>query len=132
MDKIENSSNVLEWARMVVDAKGDKFTVLSKSEQFVIAKFIVDGSYSVSREEHHNQSEKQTVQNHVNVQEVELQGDDNNPVGCDAQQAFDKFLSWCKHHPKEKEVMDFSTGEMSVAAAFAYWLFGHMKSLNVN
>ena len=43
-------------------------------------------------------------------------------AGFDVQQAYDKFLEWCKVHPKSKEVMDFSTGHKSVDAAFAYWL----------
>ena len=43
-------------------------------------------------------------------------------AGFDVQQAYDKFLEWCKEHPKCKEVMDFSTGHKSVDAAFAYWL----------
>ena len=43
-------------------------------------------------------------------------------AGFDVQQAYDKFLEWCKGHPKSKEVMDFSTGHKSVDAAFAYWL----------
>ena len=38
------------------------------------------------------------------------------------QQAYDKFLDWCKEHPKEGSVMDFSTGKKSSEAAFAYWL----------
>ena len=43
-------------------------------------------------------------------------------AGCDAQQAFDKFIQWVKEHPKDGAVMDFSTGVKSVDAAFAYWL----------
>lgn len=119
MKKIDKGHDVLEWARMIVDAKGEKFTALSKTEQLVIARFIVESQSTPAPE---------------NEQVGEPQGDSYIQIGCDcdAQQAFDKFLSWCKDHPKEKEVMDFSTGEKSVAAAFAFWLCGQRKALNVN
>ena len=39
--KIETATDVVEWANSVVEAKGEKFTALSKGEQFVIAKYIV-------------------------------------------------------------------------------------------
>ena len=43
-------------------------------------------------------------------------------AGFSTQAAYDKFLEWCKEHPKEGMVMDFSTGVKSTNAAFAYWL----------
>ena len=43
-------------------------------------------------------------------------------AGFTTQQAYDKFLEWAKDHKGESSVMDFSTGQKSVSAAFAYWL----------
>lgn len=43
-------------------------------------------------------------------------------AGLSAQAAYDKFLEWSMEHPKERTVMDFSTGVKSTNAAFAYWL----------
>ena len=42
MKKIESNADVLEWAHSIVTANGEKFTALSKGDQFAIAKFIVD------------------------------------------------------------------------------------------
>ena len=39
--KIETANDVVEWAKSVVEAKGEKFTALSKGEQFVIAQHIL-------------------------------------------------------------------------------------------
>lgn len=41
MKKIETDSDVRDWAKAVVEANGEKFTPLSKGEQFVIARLIV-------------------------------------------------------------------------------------------
>lgn len=38
--KIETATDVVEWAKSVVEAKGEKFTALSKGEQYEIAKYI--------------------------------------------------------------------------------------------
>ena len=40
MNKIQTEDDVKQWAREIVIANGDRFTPLSKGEQFVIAKFI--------------------------------------------------------------------------------------------
>ena len=40
--KIETDADVLEWAKSVVDAEGEKFTALSKGEQYQIARYICD------------------------------------------------------------------------------------------
>ena len=44
MSKIETEADVRAWAVAVVEAKGEKFTALSKGEQFAIAKYIVETS----------------------------------------------------------------------------------------
>lgn len=143
MGKIETEADVLEWARAVVEAKGEKFTALSKGEQFVIAKYVVDYSMAIPdmAPDTEPQEEPQAEQEdpHGDPETEPLHPTPAAPVadsttatmtrgyayhraGCDAQQAFDKFLEWVKNHPKDGSVMDFSTGTKSVDAAFAYWL----------
>ena len=154
MGKIETEADVREWAKAVVEAKGEKFTALSKGEQFVIAKYVVDYSMAIpdmapdTAPDTEPQEEPQTPQAEPYMPEEGPHGDPETeplhptpaaPVadsttatmtrgyayhraGCDAQQAFDKFLEWVKNHPKGGSVMDFSTGTKSVDAAFAYWL----------
>lgn len=155
MGKIETEADVREWAKAVVEAKGEKFTALSKGEQFVIAKYVVDYSMAIpdmapdtapqEEPQAEPQEEPQTQQEDPHGDpETEPLHPDPTPTpaapvadtttatmtrgyayhraGCDAQQAFDKFLEWVKNHPKDGSVMDFSTGTKSVDAAFAYWL----------
>ena len=151
MGKIETEADVREWAKAVVEAKGEKFTALSKGEQFVIAKYVVDYSMAIpdmapdtapdTEPQEEPQEEPQTPQAepHGDPETEPLHPTPSAPVadtttatmtrgyayhraGCDAQQAFDKFLEWVKNHPKGGSVMDFSTGTKSVDAAFAYWL----------
>lgn len=155
MKKIETDADVLEWAQTMVEAKGDRFTPLSKGEQFVIARYIVahaDGKESTDAKE----KSEQTTASATKFEDAPLSlpipsvgGDSvsapSEPqtergsvtrafacyrAGLDVQQAYDKFLEWCKSHPKSKEVMDFSTGHKSVDAAFAYWL-GEMITVEV-
>lgn len=147
MGKIETEADVREWAKAVVEAKGEKFTALSKGEQFVIAKYVVDYSMAIpdmapdTAPDNEPQAEPQAEQEdpHGDPETEPIHPTPAAPVadsttatmtrgyayhraGCDAQQAFDKFLEWVKNHPKDGSVMDFSTGTKSVDAAFAYWL----------
>lgn len=151
MGKIETEADVREWAKAVVEAKGEKFTALSKGEQFVIAKYVVDYSMAIpdmapdTAPDNEPQEEPQAEQEdpHGDPETEPLhpaptttpaapvsdsttatmtRGYAYHRAGCDAQQAFDKFLEWVKNHPKDGSVMDFSTGTKSVDAAFAYWL----------
>ena len=155
MKKIETDADVLEWARTMVEAKGDKFTPLSKGEQFIIAKYIVANDNGMVLTEPEEKPE-QTTATATKAEEPpppppmpSVQGDSVSAplepptskatmtrayayhrAGLDVQQAYDKFLEWCKNHPKSKEVMDFSTGHKSVDAAFAYWL-GELITVDV-
>ena len=149
MKKIETDADVLEWAQTMVEANGDKFTPLSKGEQFVIAKYIVANANGVAATETEEKPEAATATATKVEDDIppppppmpSVQGDSvtaplepptskatmtrayaYHRAGFDVQQAYDKFLEWCKDHPKSKEVMDFSTGHKSVDAAFAYWL----------
>ena len=151
MGKIETEADVREWAKAVVEAKGEKFTALSKGEQFVIAKYVVDYSMAIPdmapdtepdtepqaalqppQEEPHGDPETEPLHPAPTPTPAAPVADTTTATmtrgyayhraGCDAQQAFDKFLEWVKNHPKDGSVMDFSTGTKSVDAAFAYWL----------
>ena len=152
MKKIETDSDVREWAKAVVEAKGEKFTPLSKGEQFVIARFIEgmnDGwDSSATPYDEDGKAEAATATAEEVHADVPAPSTTDSPTiysptdsdmpkmraipvtrfeclrrsGYDVQQAFDKFLKWCEDHPKEGSVMDFSTGVKSRDAAFAYWL----------
>ena len=148
MKKIETDTDVLEWAKAVVEANGDRFTALSKGEQFVIAKFIVgvNGGFgdpesdvkpeaaTATAEEVHADVPPPSTTEEPSVCSVSVsekppmqtiqvtRSDFLRSSGLDAQQTFDKFLKWCEEHPKDGSVMDFSTGVKSRDAAFAYWL----------
>lgn len=154
MKKIETDADVLEWARTMVEAKGDKFTALSKGEQFAIAKYIMYMAFGEGKTAE-SDSVGKTAVNPETTTATGTKAEELPPpppmpsiqggsvttppepptskatmtrayayhrAGLDVQQAYDKFLEWCKEHPKCKEVMDFSTGDESVDAAFAYWL----------
>ena len=149
MSKIENEADVRAWAVAVVEAKGEKFTALSKGEQFAIAKYIVEKSQTGLPDEAKpdNEAIADAADSLPKAEETATppppplpESSTPNPVPCklstatmtrayayhraglDVQQAYDRFLEWCEDHPKGKEVMDFSTGHKSVDAAFAYWL----------
>ena len=143
MKKIETVADVREWARSMVDANGDKFTPLSKGDQFVIAKYIVETDKDM--EARPDSAEMENAADSLPKAEDNIPPPPRNPVPCtatmtrayayhragfDVQQVYDKFLEWCNTHPKEKEVMDFSTGHKSIDAAFAYWL-GELISVDV-
>ena len=42
MNNIKNADDVREWARMIVDAKGEKYTPLSKTDLYQIALCIME------------------------------------------------------------------------------------------
>ena len=42
MAKIQNETDIIKWAEGIVSANGEKFTPLSKGEQFLIAKYILE------------------------------------------------------------------------------------------
>jgi len=140
MQKIETEADVRAWAMMMVSANGDKFTPLSKGEQFAIAKYIVGTSSMDGQRKLDAADEMSAVAESLPKAEDDIPPPPRNPVPCelstatmtrayayhragfDVQQVFDKFLEWGKEHPKQMEVMDFSNGQKSVAAAFAFWL----------
>lgn len=41
MNKINNDVDVLDWAKVIVDGKGEKFVPLGKGDMYVIAKFVL-------------------------------------------------------------------------------------------
>ena len=141
---IQNDSDVRQWAEMIVKAKGEKFTPLTKVEQFLIAKYILKSEGNVSTEVSDTSPDnttEQTKEKDAPTQEQNQNGLKHPPMmkmtrgvafhfsGFTAQQAFDKFLEETKGNGDMAKVMDFSTGRQSVDAAFAYWL---NEILNVN
>ena len=154
MNKIETDADVLSWAEAVVAAKGEKFTVLSKGDQLAIARFIVKNMVDTpaTPPETPPQADKAEMPPSTpHVPQVErdevpkTEPWEDEPIkavtttanvtrgyayhrsGCTAQEAYDKFLTWGKEHPKDISVMDFATGNKSSAAAFAYWLHEIIK-----
>lgn len=150
MNKIETDADVLSWAETVMAANGEKFTVLSKGDQLAIARFIMKNRVGRPEEAESEpqpaESEPEPQPSTPNVPQVERDEEpktepwEDKPIkgttttatvtrgyayhrsGCTAQEAYDKFLTWGKDHPKDTSVMDFATGNKSSAAAFAYWL----------
>lgn len=154
MNKIETDADVLSWAETVMAANGEKFTVLSKGDQLAIARFIVNNTVdrpATPPETQPQEDKAETPPSTPNVPQVERDEEpktepwEDKPIkgttttatvtrgyayhrsGCTAQEAYDKFLTWGKDHPKDTSVMDFATGNKSSAAAFAYWLHELIK-----
>ena len=161
MNKIQTEQDVKEWAMEIVMANGDRFTPLSKSEQFVIAMFIYNTLETVKpaseptedctgptppKETAHDapapvglDSAKDPVKDITPPQQAQQEpqgikmsrGAAFHFAGYSAQKAFDEFLKWSQEHPQEKEVMDFSNGQKSVVAAYSYWLH-EIMNVNIN
>lgn len=79
MKKIETDADVLEWARTMVEAKGDKFTPLSKGEQFIIAQYIVANANGMSATETEEMPE-QTTATATKVEETKAEGTGEAPA----------------------------------------------------
>lgn len=56
MNNIKNADDVRQWARMIVDAKGDKYTPLAKADMLAIAQFIVDVGEDTSKPDEVNKA----------------------------------------------------------------------------
>ena len=151
MNNIKTADDVRQWAKMIVDAKGDKYTPLAKADMLAIAQFIVDvGGDAPAKPDEANKAYVPPTETAVGTADDKpSEKDESKPTTADTpstkaekqtstatmmrsyalhragftvQQAYDKFLEWSKEHPKEASVMDFSTGTRSANAAFAYWL----------
>ena len=135
---IQNDSDVRLWAETIVKANGEKFTPLTKGEQYLIAKYIMGSAESTSptgsdkgvpdpspvptpEQESPTPEQKQEEQRHPPMMQM-TRGVAFHFSGVTAQQAFDKFLEETKGKSDMAKVMDFSTGRQSTDAAFAYWL----------
>ena len=152
MNNINSTQDVIAWAKEIVAANGDKYTPLSKDDQYAIAKYIMETATTV--EDKAPEAEKDTspaqpptavgtadpkpavveVRKPTHEETCSTSGGKTTTTaqmmrsyalhraGYTVQQAYDEFLKWSKEHPKEATVMDFSTGVKSNNAAFAYWL----------
>ena len=153
MVKLNTEEDVRKWAEMIVDGKGEKFTPLSKGDQYVIARFIVKAEQESTSAETVPQAEedKGTAEppsppdppEATPETKHEIETDLPPPAtatmtrsfayhraGYSVQQAYDEFLKWAADHPHESHVMDFSNGKQSTDAAFAYWL-GEVITIDV-
>lgn len=150
MNNIKTENDVIDWAKAIADGKGEKFIPLSKCDMFTIAKYILGISDAepapstnppprLEPTPEPAQEQKPDAESPVHDadgMEVKPQAPVETEtrkiemsMGCalhlkgkDAQQAYDQYLDAVKNHPKAKNVMDFSTGQSSSFAAFAYWL----------
>ena len=164
MNNIKTKEDVLAWAKVIVDGKGEKYTPLGKADMFAIAKYMAYGNGDLTEDlevkddmppptdpeaEPHAEEPSPdkdaavgTADEKTSTEEVKTPVADTTSTTVDSattkvtmtrgyalhragfstQAAYDKFLEWCKEHPKEGTVMDFSTGVKSSNAAFAYWL----------
>ena len=140
MAKIQNETDIIKWAEGIVSANGEKFTPLSKGEQFLIAKYIlerrntigernmeapIDGTNEIAEDSCSDTTAEEQKKNKPSKEPSVMRmtrGAVYNLAGMTAQNAYDEYLNWIKDHPTEKDVMDFSTGRKSESAAFAYWL----------
>jgi hypothetical protein len=147
MNNIKTEQDVLEWAEMIVNGKGEKYVPLGKADMYAIANFVVVHSPSEPLPEPPPPPSPELVDKKPlppedkkpcnplppsytpakTTKAVMTRGYALHRAGFDTQQAYDKFLDWCKEHPKEGSVMDFSTGKKSSEAAFAYWLMENIE-----
>lgn len=134
MNNIKTENDVIDWAKTIADGKGEKFIALSKGDMFTIAKYILGIADTEPAQEQKPDAElpvhdadgmevKPQAPVETGTRKIEMSmGCALHLKGKDAQQAYDQYLDAVKNHPKAKNVMDFSTGQASTFAAFAYWL----------
>ena len=132
---ILTNEDVREWAETMVKANGEKFTPLTKGEQFLIAKYIMSSGEKSSPKvlEGETPPTDTAQERNENPEDTGMVGDGIETLkmtrgaafhlaGHSPQKAYDEFLSWCRENKTDTSVMDFSTGARSTSAAFAYWL----------
>jgi hypothetical protein len=127
---------------MIVEANGEKFTPLTKGDQYAIAKYILgvgEGTSKPTPVTEETQQDDTTLPPQDKPSEpprAAVRDALNNPIrtvtmtrgyayhraNFTAQEAYDKYLEEVKKGSADKQVMDFSTGRQSHDAAFAYWL----------
>lgn len=149
MKKLETKEDIIEWATVIVAAKGEKFTPMSKGDLYAVANYILE---SAAKPEQSGSDGDSMVAEEANKGEMEVSGDSahGDPMQdcmktsaissetynlqpmtraeffrknkCPVQRVYDEFLKWCAENPSEGNVMDFSNGTYNKGAAFAYWL----------
>ena len=143
---IANEQDIRQWAAMIVEANGEKFTVLTKGDQYLIAKYILSMAESTGtqtaeppQETGEQEQAAKREDTHANMEEppkaavkealehpvrtvTMTRGYAYHRAGFKAQEVYDKFLADAKENNADLKVMDFATGRQSVDAAFAYWL----------
>ena len=134
---IQTTEDVRTWAKTIVDANGEKFTPLTKGDQYAIAKFIMDLGCNASRNEYvESPKSKPNDTNPEDLNRGAVRSTIEDPVrtvtmtrayayhraGFKAQEVYDKFLKDVADGNATGKVMDFSTGRQSTDGAFAFWL----------
>lgn len=89
--KITIDKDVCEWAKEIVAANGEKFTPLSKGEQYVIAQYILSLLPEVEREPSADNGEEQPSESGADLKEREESPCEDNGVPTD----------WCMSKYKE-------------------------------
>lgn len=148
--------DVIKWARETAEAKGTKFTPLSKDDQHAIAEFVVSGAATLAAAnpmadmegvptDAKDEPSAAPIPDMEGVPSGkgraegmgETKAKDEHFVrradllrkcGMSAQAAYDEFLAWGGDNPRESVVMDFATGKSTSGAAFAYWLNEMVKA----
>lgn len=156
MKKLETKNDIIEWARIIVEAKGEKFTPMSKGDLYAVASFILEKEGVINIDGDKKDEIKTECPSTTEGGTVDQEKNDNSTEGCkdyeeqgcedvppryvsctrasyyselqwSAQKVYDVFLKWCETNPQEANVMDFSNGTYNKGAAFAYWLQGRMR-----
>ena len=157
MNNIKTDADVLEWAKMIVDGKGEKYVPLGKADMYEIAKYILNCRLPLLEtptveettpppspaEEPTNDCCKEPLK------EPEAEHKESQPVSeaatppaaapksllgilkakgiNSAQDAYDAFLKATAKDEKARRVIDFSNGVMNVGPAFMWWILGQIE-----
>lgn len=149
--EMNTKEDILRWADEVVAAKGAMFTPLSKADQYEIALYIQQTNNDKA-EEGELESEENSGWENEPPMESPLEGDitsageatmssENKAEDADdataevesryewlvegsqsSQQAFDKYLEYCRNKGVNSLVMDYSNGRQEYSVGFTMWL----------
>lgn len=96
MKKLETKNDIIEWAKIIVEAKGEKFTPMSKGDLFAVASFILEKEGEESEKDENQNSERkdETTTESLGTAEDGTVDHDNSTEGCKAyeEQECEEFL----------------------------------------
>lgn len=150
MNNIKTDADVLKWAKLIVDGKGEKYVPLGKADMYAIANFVM--VYSPSEPLPEPSSEP--TDDCCKEPEPEVEHKESQPVAeaatppaaapksllgilkakgiNSAQDAYDAFLKDTAKDEKARRVIDFSNGVMNVGPAFMWWVLGQIEGARGN